>query len=324
MKRPGGVRKGVEWSDLDLYIGKMVKASDKWYNKNTTLWLLFFFFWPMGVLGLIKRKSAKNKKALKDEAANKAANRNEKKKEQRRKLAQFEKRFKALDQLQIEISTLEEVEVVEVDDFKKFIHDNESELTQRGGDKALFDFLKVASSLSEAHQTFVGKWKATTKALDIERIKKRCEYLGKRGGDFHEVDRVIALQGRLVTEYEKESKAILFYKAMAYSMFTFFIEEKKALYFEIYEAFERLGAFDSTWQKNTSSQLKGISNKLDLIGSGVLALHESFVQLNEKQDQILEGIEGVKGAVSGVATLNAIQVYQNWRLNKKVKAIIDK
>lgn len=308
------------------------------------------------------RNSTKNKKELKDEAANEAASeaasrKQKEKKEERRKeeqLAQFERRFKALDQLQIEISTLEQVESIEVDDFKLFVRENESELTQKGGDKVLFDFLKVASFLSEAHQTFVGKWKETTEALDIERIKKRLESAKKRelaGGieviqesleirqqviegkrprttartlQVAAIDRIVDFQGELIPQYEKEAKAILFYKAMAQSMFAFYVEEKKAMYFEIYEAFERLGAFDSTWQKNTSTQLKGISDKLDLIGAGVLALHESFVKLNEKQDQILEGIEGVKGAVSGVAALNAIQVYQNWRLNKKVNAIIDK
>ena len=127
----------------------MKKDSGKKFNWKT---ILLWVFWPIGLIrlalkisrfnqDLVTGKLGEKEKARKDEAARIAR---KKKNEERRKeeqLAQFDRRFKALDQLQIEISTLEQVESIEVDDFKRFVHENESELTQKGGDKVLFDFL---------------------------------------------------------------------------------------------------------------------------------------------------------------------------------------
>jgi hypothetical protein len=259
--------------------------------------------------------------------------------------------FTGLDELELEIESLSKMEGVEVHDFKDFIQDLESEIIDKGEDKTLFEFLKVASFLKDSVDVFEQKWSSLANEVNffdikrtlrlakereakggmdvvLERLEMTTEALdGKRdytrAGTKTEaaVEKLLDLRGEFVLDYEKDVKTILFYKAMAYSMCTFFMEDKKIMYFEIHEAFEKIGAFDSTWQKNTSSQLKGISDKLDLIGAGLLALHESFTQLNEKQDNIIKGIESVQGAVSGVAALSAIQVYQNYKLSKNIKEL---
>lgn len=263
----------------------------------------------------------------------------------------LENKFKGLDELELEINGLSEMEGVEIHDFKTFIQGLESDIVGKGEDKILFEFLKVASFLQDSVDVFEQKWSSLANSLDFPSVKNalrrakerelqggieviqeqldmRMEVMeGKRSFTTAKtkaeaaVLKLLDLRGKLVLDYERDVKNILFYKSMAYSMCAFYMEDKKIMYFEIHEAFEKMGAFDSTWQKNTSTQLKGISDKLDLIGAGLISLHESFTQLNEKQDDIIKGIESVQGAVSGVAALSAIQVYQNYKLNKNIKAL---
>lgn len=109
-----------------------------------------------------------------------------------------------------------------------------------------------------------------------------------------------------------------YYKSIATAMVIFYLNEKKIRYFEIYEAFEKLGVFDSTWQKNVLGKLDSIDERLATMNNGLLELNRNFVSLTESSNNIVKELQEINSGVAMGNLLQGITAYQTWRVNKKL------
>ena len=104
------------------------------------------------------------------------------------------------------------------------------------------------------------------------------------------------------------------------------IDERNIQFFKLYQSFEKLGVFDTTWQKNISKQLQllnfNISNLIDATESmsdGIISAIGDLTYATEQQTEKISGnISSLDSSVKFGNLLSAINIYQNHRINKKL------
>ncbi len=104
------------------------------------------------------------------------------------------------------------------------------------------------------------------------------------------------------------------------------IDERNIQFFKLYQSFEKLGVFDTTWQKNISEQLQllnfNISNLIDAtesMSNGIISAIGDLTYATEKQTEKISGnISSLDSSVKFGNLLSAINVYQNYRIGKKL------
>ena len=116
-----------------------------------------------------------------------------------------------------------------------------------------------------------------------------------------------------------------YYRNMAVAMIVFYLNDNKIRYFEIYEAFEKLGVFDSTWQKNVLNKLDTIEIRLAQISNQLTELNQNFISLIESTENIISELKEINSGIitnnvlqEGNNYLQAITAYQVWRVKKKL------
>ena len=93
------------------------------------------------------------------------------------------------------------------------------------------------------------------------------------------VEKLFELGDIMKPVLENQIKTLEFYNNMALAMIVFYLNDKKIRYYEIYEAFEKLGVFDSTWQKNVLNKLDNIEIRLAQISNQLTELNQNFITL---------------------------------------------
>ena len=104
------------------------------------------------------------------------------------------------------------------------------------------------------------------------------------------------------------------------------IDERNIQFFKLYQSFEKLGVFDTTWQKNISEQLQllnfNISNLIDSTESmsdGIISAIGDLTYATEQQTEKISGnISSLDSSVKFGNLLSAINIYQNYRIGKKL------
>jgi hypothetical protein len=112
-----------------------------------------------------------------------------------------------------------------------------------------------------------------------------------------------------------------YYRNMAVAMVIFYLNDKKIKYFEIYEAFEKLGVFDSTWQKNVLNKLDNIEIRLAQISNQLTELNQNFISLVESSESVVSELKEINSSIMTNNMLQAITAYQSWRINKNTKSL---
>ena len=84
----------------------------------------------------------------------------------------------------------------------------------------------------------------------------------------------------------------------------------KIRYFEIYEAFEKLGVFDSTWQKNVLNKLDRIEFRLAQISNQLTELNQNFITLIQSSENIDAELKEIKSSIVTGNLLQGITAYQ--------------
>jgi hypothetical protein len=142
---------------------------------------------------------------------------------------------------------------------------------------------------------------------------------GKRGTGFDsKLELLINIGGKIVPSFQKEIENLLFYHFMGLAMLSFYVNDKKIQYFEIHEAFEKLGVFDSSWQKNVLSKLDRIENRLANIENQLTTLNKEFITLNQNNESILLELKQIEKGISTNNVMMAFTAFQTWRINKKL------
>lgn len=260
-----------------------------------------------------------------------------------KKQADVKSKLKKADILGNQLSVVQEVEIPDISDFKKLIVDNEKTINEKGGDKQLFSFMKIDSFLRDYRGRIISDQSGLKEVLDIEWLKSRIQSEGQRA-DLDKIienfeDSTARLEGRKAKGFdsnvdnlfrlgevmkptmENQIKTMVFYKNMAAAMVVFYLNDKKIRYFEIYEAFEKLGVFDSTWQKNVLNKLDNIEARLAQINNQLTELNQNFISLVESSENVVSELKEINSNIIDNNLLQAITAYQTWRINKNTKSL---
>jgi hypothetical protein len=227
--------------------------------------------------------------------------------------------------------------------FKKTIIENEKLILENGGDNQLFSFMKIDTFLRDYHRRIITDKSGVNEILDIEWLKSRIISEGQR----KDLDKIVEhfqdmsakLDGRRTKGFdanveklfelgdimkpvlENQIKTLEFYNSMALAMIVFYLNDKKIRYYEIYEAFEKLGVFDSTWQKNVLNKLDNIEIRLAQISNQLTELNQNFITLIDSSNNLVSELKEINSGIMTNNMLQAITVYQTWRINKNTKSL---
>lgn len=256
---------------------------------------------------------------------------------------EIESKLQKADELKIKLSKIQEIKVIDVSDYKKTIIENEKLILKNGGDNQLFSFMKIDTFLRDYHRRIISDKSGVNEILDIEWLKSRIKSEGQR----KDLDKIVEnfqdmsakLDGRRTKGFdanveklfelgdimkpvlENQIKTLEFYNNMALAMIVFYLNDKKIRYYEIYEAFEKLGVFDSTWQKNVLNKLDNIEIRLAQISNQLTELNQNFITLIDSSNNLVSELKEINSGIMTNNMLQAITVYQTWRINKNTKSL---
>lgn len=252
--------------------------------------------------------------------------------------------FSQLDQLEKNTQSLKKLKCPNPSQLKNTLRTLEPEISKKCGVEVLSKFLRIEKFLEEVKNEINFNIRGITKTVDIssykesliadkkkelsndasrnyERLKNINEGNG-RGSNAQLIHKfLVKLSHEMVPGIEKEIEQLSYLDAIAASMVIFALNDKNILYLEILEAFDKLGALNSTWQKAVENKMNLISNQLALIGGGLLKLNSNFEKLLDQNDMILGAIKELDGTVKMGNALQAITAYQVYRANKKIKKL---
>lgn len=252
----------------------------------------------------------------------------------------FTERISRLESLKLRMEELNDIQIVQISDYKSFIEENQKAILQKGNDEVLFSFLKIDSFLNEYKQGMESYKNWVIKNIDVEDLKskliqdfqsnnlvKLSEGLqanfnrleGKRPTGFNaSFDNLLSVGHVFKGTYENYNKTLEYYKNIAKTMIIFYLNDNKISYFEIHQAFEKLGVFDSTWQKNLMSKMSNIESNLNRISLDLTQMNSNFEQLINQSEKITNELQAINNSVKTGNMIQAISAYQSWRINRKI------
>ena len=203
--------------------------------------------------------------------------------------------------------------------------------------------MKINTFLNDYRGKIISDQSGLKEVLDINWLKSRIKSEEKRN-DLEKTsenlrDSLARIEGRKTTGFdsnvnnlfelgdlmkpslENQIKTMEFYRNMAVVMIVFYLDDKKIRYFELYEAFEKLGVFDSTWQKNVLNKLDNIEIRLTQMSNQLTELNQNFISLSESSENIVLELKEINSSVMTNNMLQAITAYQTWRINKNTKSL---
>jgi len=253
----------------------------------------------------------------------------------------FNERISRLDSLKLRMEELNTIQTVEISDYKTFIEENQIAILHKGNDDVLFSFLKIDSFLSEYKQGMESCKDWMLNNIDVDVLKTRFiedsnrndlnklstnlqanlnRSEGKKPTGFEaNFDSIITQGHHFKVTYENYNKTLEYYKNIAKTMVLFYLSDNKISYFEIYQAFDKLGVFDSSWQKNLMSKMTNIEADLNNISYDLNRINSNFEQLINRSEKISNELHAIKSSVQTGNMIQVISAYQLWRLNIKNK-----
>lgn len=289
-----------------------------------------FFIWAY--------KDKKRREKLEDERRT----RQKQRKKNKTKVAN-EVKIKKIDTLNLQLRDIQKISIPNISDFKKILIQNENAITKKGGDNQLFAFMKIDSFLCDFRTKIEDDQKNLNDLLDVNFLKSRvkeeskrdpleklAENLedsvsalegGKKRGFDANLDELFDLGKIVKPVMEHQIKTMEFYRNIAITMIVFYLDDKKIRYFEIYEAFEKLGVFDSTWQKGVMNKLDNIEIRLAQMNNQLTELNQNFISLLESSENIVSDLKEINSSIMTNNMLQAITAYQTWRINKNTKSL---
>ena len=250
-------------------------------------------------------------------------------------------RIDAVDQSILKIQILD---VPSIDDFKTLIIENEGRIISDSNDQQLFAFLKLSSFLNDFQNQiktdintiprllkkedlveFVKNYDSRDDLVNIvEELSDNVAFLeGKDSrGVKNKLEQLLTLGENMENVLNAHILTLNYYHSMAQAMLIFYLNNKKIQYFEIFEAFEKMGVFDSTWEKNILAKINSIEIRLANIESQLLKLNNNFERLIDASDSILAELKNIDSTIRFNNLLTGIQTYQLYNFSKKTKKFI--
>lgn len=299
----------------------------------------------------LKREEEEEKaevKRQKDEA------KKEKEKEDKPRRDALKKKLKSLDSINEKLTILKDLECWNPTESKRLLSENEELFSQKLGDADLHKILKVVNFISDYSKEIDSIKESMINDFDIDYYKRILENEFKRdhkslevliekqevqkeaiSGKYNSVKggvygctknealvkSAIGIGEMISPMFESEVKKVQYLEGLCISMMVFGSEGKKLRYFEILESFDKLGALDSSWQKNISNKLNSIDSKLDLLANGLVNLSGKMDELIKNGDVIISELESLNSKMSSSLTIQSLNLYQNYKINKNTKGL---
>ena len=344
-------------ASVSLFFGGVLLFSGlfglKWIGEGGFDGIGSFITIPLGLFLIyiaykqnLKFKEASKQKSAQIEEKKLAEEREKRTSDETRKIIQqtfIQNRLKNVDRLKIKLSEIQEIKIIDISDYKKIIIDNEKNILEKGGDNQLFSFMKIDTFLRDYRERIINDISGLDEVLDVELLKFKIKSEGQRNdldkitenledasallegrstkGFEANLDKIFDLGNIMKPALENQIKTMEFYRNMAVVMIVFYLDDKKIRYFELYEAFEKLGVFDSTWQKNVLNKLDNIEIRLTQMSNQLTELNQNFISLSESSENIVLELKEINSSVMTNNMLQAITAYQTWRINKNTKSL---
>jgi hypothetical protein len=255
-----------------------------------------------------------------------------------KKTEKINEKLRMADKLEIVLNEIQQIEIPEVSDFKKVIIENEKRIIEKGGDNQLFSFLKLDSFLRDYRSKLLEdqsgldgilniSWlksqiKVESNRTDIDKIVENLNDMSaklegrKTSGFDANVDKLFEMGDVIKPVMESQIKTMVFYHNIAQAMMVFYLNDNKIRYFEIYEAFDKLGVFDSSWQKNVLNKLESLELRLAHLSNQLTELNQNFISILEISNDIVLELKHINSGINTNNVIQAISAYQLWRINK--------
>lgn len=251
------------------------------------------------------------------------------------KASKLQSTIEKADNVKIKLSQLHEIEIIDITEFKEVIIKNEKIIVEKGGNDLLFSLMKIDTFLKNYRESIVYDKKFSTEDVpnEIDKLKLTMSNNNKLSGQASTVLEVLKIEAEgKINKLEKLSlmtlplmesriKNLEYYKNIGIAMIVFYLNDKTIRFYEIYEAFEKLGIFDSAWQKSVSSKLENIEIQLAQISNQLTELNQNFLSLVDSSDNIVSELKVINSTIMTNNMLQTITAYQTWRINKNTKGL---
>ena len=213
-------------------------------------------------------------------------------------------------------------------------------MVEKGTENKLFEFLKINTflldfkseiekgrdeiidfvSISNLKNRVIEESKNDSLDKTIENLEDMISsFDGKKGQGFDaKLGLLFELSEKLVPVFMNEIKTLEFYKNIGLASIVFYLSDQKIKYFEINEGFEKLGVFDSTWQKNVLNKLDSIEIRLGEMNNQLTKLNQNFISIIDSSDDIISELKNINSSLMTNNLLQSITAFQVWRINSKL------
>ena len=243
----------------------------------------------------------------------------------------LETEFTELDLLEKNIQALKELKFSTPFHLKSTIRELETEISEKCGVDALQNFLRIEKFIEDVKYKLNFYNAGIIKSVDIpfyketlitDKMNNGQEHTGSDAEVMYKT--LIKLSKGLIPTRKNEIQQLYYLDAIASSMVVFALNGKNVLYLEILEAFDKLGALNSTWQKLMEDKMTAIHTSVKMLSdlwgfpsSGFIKLNSNFEKLVDQNDVIIGTIKELDESVKMGNTLEALTAYQVYKVNKK-------
>ena len=251
------------------------------------------------------------------------------------------KDYQKIDEIQSRIEEIENMEIVEIISYKQFVIDNEATIYEKGGDKVLHNFLKIDSFLNSYRNKIIDDRISIKGEFSSISLKNSLKFLNEGGDGLYEFiaemqdysnigkgkpleskranfNKLIDLSQNLYPTFTLQNKTLEYYGNIALAMVLFYLNGNRIKYFEIYEAYDKLGVFNNHWENSVLNKLSSIEDRLDALSNELVKLNYGFQQLVEHSDSIINELEKLNNNVVTNTMIASLNTYQNWRIKSKL------
>lgn len=268
---------------------------------------------------LEKEKSIKKEEELKKQKASK-------------KQSYLEK----ADYIKIKLSEIQDIKISDIANYKEILVSNEKIIIEKSGNELLYNLLKIDTFLKNLRESIVNDKRFLTEDIFIEidnlkaSISKDNTLYGQERVMLEmvkieaegKINKLHKLSNLSLPLMESRIKNLEYYTNLGIAMIVFCLNDKTIRFYEIYEAFEKFGVFDSTWQKSVSNKLDNIEIRLANIGEQLTELNQNFISLVESSEKIVLELKEINSTIITNNMLQAITAYQTWRINNNTKSLL--
>jgi hypothetical protein len=229
------------------------------------------------------------------------------------------------------IIDLDQITIPHLIEFRGFLSEYETDIIAESDRKTLYNLLKINEFL-EDYRTKIIDYKNYTQSYcekeDGYEFYENWKYrnFGESKITLKESIRMDILNFINSTPSHKDNLNTFilnynYYHNLAIMTIVFLIHKKQLQYLEIYSAFEKLGAFDSSWQKSIALKLNDIEdsivNSIGILANKLDKIDSSFQNLNNQIASFEDSLKSIDTSIQTNNMLSTINLIYLRKISKR-------